>query len=129
MMSPLDNRFVQRQLERLYAVEREIIRLYAETCYSSIQAAYGCRSSVTRVEQLTEAIQRAGRSLCAIKAELRRLGVPREQIVSLDDLQRLNLFEAQFRRHDAAFAGVEDIFGRRQLAAMLSDITGTDAPG
>lgn len=121
-MNPVDNPFVKRQLKRMYAIERDIIRLYAEACYSNIQAAHGNLSSMSRIEELNEALFRAGIRLKALKVDLRRLGVPSEAMLSLDDLQRLNLFEAQFKRHDAAFACQQDIFGRRQLSEMLADI-------
>ena len=116
------NRFVGRQLDRLFDIERDIIRLYAEACYASIQGAFGNRSCAERVDELNRAIRETSASLSALKADLRRLGVPGEAMISLDDLQRLDIFEEQFKQHDAAFAGQGDQLGRGQLVAMLEDI-------
>ena len=116
------NRFVDRQLEQLFEIERDIIRLYAEACYANIQGACGNQSCAERVDELNRAIGEAIDSLSALKAGLRRLGVSREAMISLDDLQKLDIFEAQFKQHDAAFAGRSDQFGRGQLFDMLEDI-------
>jgi len=123
----VNNLFVKRRLERMYAVEREIIRLYAETCYTNIQAAHGNRSCMERLQQLSEALDAAGQRLRALKRGLRRLGVPPSAMISLDDLERLSLFEADFKRHDAAFAAQHELFGRQQLYTMLNDIAGGDS--
>jgi hypothetical protein len=126
-MDTLNNPFVKRRLDRLYAVEREIIRLYAETCYTNIQAAYGNLSCMERLQQLGEALDAAGQRLRMLKRGLRRLGVPPLAMISLDDLERLSLFEADFKRHDAAFAVQHERFGRQQLYTMLNDIAGGDS--
>jgi hypothetical protein len=126
-MDTLNNPFVKRRLDRLYAVEREIIRLYAETCYTNIQAAYGNLSCMERLQQLGEALDAAGQRLRVLKRGLRRLGVPPLAMISLDDLERLSLFEADFKRHDAAFAVQHERFGRQQLYTMLNDIAGGDS--
>lgn len=119
------NRFVDRQLERLFSIERDIIRLYAEACYANIQGACGNHSCAERVDELNRAIREASASLSALKADLRRLGVPSETMISLDDLQKLDIFEAQFKQHDGAFAVQSERFGRGQLFAMLEDIAGS----
>jgi hypothetical protein len=116
------NRFVGRQLERLFNIEREIIRLYAEACYANIQGACGNQSCAERVDEINQAIRDASKALSALKADLRHLGVPAEAMISLDDLQKLEIFEAQFGQHNAAFAWQSDQFGRGQLFAMLEDI-------
>lgn len=123
----LNNPFVKRRLERLYAVEREIIRLYAETCYTNIQAAHGNLSCMERLQQLGEALEAAFQRLRALKRGLQRIGVPPSAMISLDDLERLSLFEADFKRHDAAFAAQQDLFGRQQLYTMLNDIAEGDS--
>jgi hypothetical protein len=123
----LNNPFVKRQLDRMYAVEREIIRLYAETCYTNIQAAHGNLSCMERLQQLGDALETADRSLRVLKRGLRRLGVPPLAMISIDDLERLSLFEADFKLHDAAFAAQHELFGRQQLYTMLNDIAGGDA--
>jgi hypothetical protein len=117
------NRFVERQLERLFGIERDIIRLYAECCYANIQGACGNQSCAERVAELNHEIRQASDSLSALKDDLHRLGVPREAMISLDDLQKLDIFEAQFNQHDAAFAEPSEQFGRGQLSSMLEDIT------
>jgi hypothetical protein len=116
------NRFVRRQLERLFAIERDIIRLYAEACYANIQGACGNRSCAERVEENYQAIREASDSLNALKNDLRRLGVPADAMISLDDLQKLDVFEAQFQQHNAAFVGRGHRLGRMQLSVMLEDI-------
>ena len=115
IMDCASNRFVQRKLERLFGIERDIIRLYAEACYANIQGACGNQSCVERMQELNHAIGDAYAALSAIKMDLRRLGVPRKDMISLDDLQKLDIFEAQFKQHDGGF-------GRGQLSDMLEDI-------
>lgn len=121
-MDSTENPFVGRRLECMYAVEREIIRLYADICYANIQAAHGNLSSMERLELLNDGLQDAVRRLQCLKADLKRIGVPEDAMVSLDDLQRLSLFEAEFGRHAAAFASQPALFGREHLCAMLEDI-------
>lgn len=98
-----NNPFVQRQLAQLSDFEHELIRLYAESCYSDIQAAHGNRSCMERVGQLHDALRLASARLRRQRARLRRLGVPRSAMPVLDARQRVALFEAIFRSHDAAF--------------------------
>ena len=43
-------------------------------------------------------------------------------MISLDDLEKLDIFEAQFSQHNAAFTGQDRQLGRRQLIAMLEDV-------
>ena len=125
-MSAANNPFVKRRLESMYAIEREIIRLYAEACYSNIQGAYGNRSSVSRADELNRALAHAAERLKTLKADLRRIGVPLEAMLSLDDLQRIDLFEAQFKRHDGVFPRGSVTLGLEELSALLADneITG-----
>lgn len=125
-METVDNLFVQRKLENLYAIERDIIRLYAEACYSNIQAAYGNRTCMCRGEEFNQAMSRAVKRLKALKAELGRLGVPSSAMFSLDDLQCLDLFETQFKCHDAVFDCKPDIFLRSELMDMIEDLAATD---
>jgi hypothetical protein len=106
----------------MYSIERDIIRLYAESCYTNIQAAHGNLSCMERCERLANALSAAEQRLSAVKARLRRIGVPRLAVSGLDNQQRLALFEAAFRRHDAAFAARQTSFDRRQLGSMLEDI-------
>lgn len=122
-MDNVNNPFVQRQLAELFDIERDLIRLCAESCYTDIQAAYGNRSCMERVEQLDDALNASGQRLNQLKARLRRIGVPRSALLSLDDLQRLALFEATFKGHNASFASPCTCFDRQQLCAMLEDIT------
>ena len=117
-----NNHFVRPLLQSMYAVERDIIRLYAESCYTNIQAAHGNLSCMERTERLANALCAAEQRLSAVKARLRRIGVPRLAMSGLNDQQRLLLFEAAFRRHDAAFGAGRTAFDRRQLGSMLEDI-------
>ena len=82
---------------------------------------------LTQLQPLSEALEAAGQRLRALKRGLRRLGVPPLAMISLDDLERLSLFEADFKRHDAAFAAQHELFGRQQLYTMLNDIAGGDS--
>lgn len=128
-----NNPFVQRQLALLYDIERELIRLYAESCYSDIQAAYGNRSCMEHAQQLADTLLATERRRDRLRAHLQRIGVPDTAMFSLDALQRLAVFEATFRRHGAAFASPCARFDRQQLSAMLEDIVsgeaGDDRPG
>lgn len=119
-----NNPFVQRQLLRLFEVERELIRLYAESCYTDIQAAHGNRTCMERGAQLGDVLRETECRLSQLKERLRRIGVPRPALFSLDALQRLALFEAAFQRHDAAFASPCASFDRQQLCAMLEEFAG-----
>jgi hypothetical protein len=127
VMNNDNNLFVQRQLALLYDIERELIRLYAESCYSDIQAAYGNRSCMERARQLDDTLRATERRRDRLKARLRRIGVPDTAMLSPDALQRLALFEATFRRHGAAFASPCGCFDRQQLSAMLEDIASGEA--
>ena len=86
MIDVTANRFVERQLERLYGIESDIIRLYAECCYASIQGACGNQSCAERVNELNQEILEASASLSILKKDLRRLGVPREAMISLESI-------------------------------------------
>jgi hypothetical protein len=120
------NPFVQSQLLRLFEIERELICLYAESCYADIQAAHGNRTCMDRGAQLDDALRDTECRLSEVKARLKRIGVPRPDMFSLDALQRLALFEATFRRHDAAFASPGTSFDRQQLCAMLEEFAEFD---
>ncbi len=103
-------------------MERDLIRLYAESCYANIQAAYGNRSCMERTERLANTLCAVEKRLSAVKARLRRIGVPGLAMSGLDEQQRLSLFEAVFRRHDVALGTGHTAFDRRQLGSMLEDI-------
>ena len=123
-----NNPFVQRQLAQLSHFERELIRLYAESCYSDIQAAHGNRSCMERAGQLQDAVHLASARLQRQRARLRRLGVAPSAIPALGTRERVALFEATFRRHNAAFSppwGQLD----QQLSAMLDGTVDTGNNG
>lgn len=120
------NPFVARQLERLFDIERDIIRLYAECCYAGIQGTCGNPSYASRVEALDADITDACDALRALKQDLSRLGVPREAMISLDDFQKLDIFEAQFKEHEAFLSGHSSRFDRAALDVMLKDIASAD---
>lgn len=120
------NQFVQRQLARIHELECELVGLYAEACYSGIQAAYGNRSCMERAAQLDDTLHETERRLTGVKACLRRLGVPPAQLGQLDYGQRLALFEAAMRRHNAAFAPGGGSIDGQLLNAMLEDFVDRD---
>lgn len=115
---------MQRQLVQVCQLERELVGLYAETCYCGIQAAYGNRSSMERAAQLDDSLHEIQRRLARVYARLRRLDVPPDAVTHLDAGERLALFEAVLCRHDAAFA----VGGARRqlLCAMLEDFIDID---
>jgi hypothetical protein len=125
-MDAHDNPFVKPMLQSLYAIERDIIRLYAESCYTNIQAAHGNLSSMERIEGLADTLCAAEQRLYALQARLRRIGVPRLAMAGLDQQQRLSLFEAEFKRHDTVFTTAQTLFDRQQLCCMLEDIANID---
>jgi hypothetical protein len=128
-MEANDNPFVKPLLQSMFAIERDIIRLYAESCYTNIQAAQGNLSCMERIEGLADALCAAEQRLYALQARLRRIGVPRLAMAGLDSQQRLSLFEAEFKRHDAVFTTPQAAFDRQQLSCMLEDIANIDPGG
>jgi hypothetical protein len=127
IVDPRKNLFVKPLLQSMHSIERDIVRLYAESCYTNIQAAHGNLSCMERMEQLADALCAAERRWYALRARLRRIGVPKFAISGLDERQRLALFEAEFNRHDPAFATQHAAFDRQQLCNMLEDIANMES--
>lgn len=118
-----NNPFVKPMLQSMRAIERDIIRLYAESCYTNIQAAFGNLSGMERMERLADAVSSAEQRCYALKARLRRIGVPQLAISGLTDQQRLSLFEEQFKRCAPALSMQQISLDRQQLCSMLEDIS------
>ncbi len=125
-MDASNNPFVKRLLRSMHTIERDIIQLYAECCYTNIQAAHGNLSCMERMERLADALCATEQRLYALRARLRLIGVPRSAMAGLDDGQRLALFEAAFKRHDAAFAALPMWLDHQQLSCMLEDIANNE---
>lgn len=120
----MDNPFIKKQLDAKLDAERDIIMLYAESCFLNIQVLYGDLSELGRLEQLSEALTQAEQCLHGIVAALLRIGVARNAICHLDEQEQLDLFEAHFTDPEAATSHIEGLFCEEDLREMLSDLTG-----
>ena len=92
----MDNPFVKKQLEAKLEAEKDIIVLYAKSCFLNIQVLSGDLSNLERLEQLGEDLTQAEHRLHRIVAALLNVGVSRSNISCLDEQRRLDLFEAHF---------------------------------
>jgi len=121
-MDTTDNRFIRRQLEATLDAERDIVCLYAESCFLNIQIVLGSLGAMDRLERLTDALAQAEQRFQLSRAALHRLGVPASQITSLSRQQRLELFEAHFQDPNASSSFLRGLFERSDLQQMLDDI-------
>lgn len=127
-MEIIRNRFVQPLLMQVRQLEGELIALYAEACYSGMQAAYGNRSCMERAAQLDDVLHETQGRLAGLHTRLRRLGLPLDAPAHLDANERLALFEAALCRHDATFTANGQGLSQQLLCDMLEDFADTD-PG
>ena len=121
-MGDVENCFIENLRSQMYAVECHIIRLYAESCYASIQGVYGNRTCMARAEELDDALDDALLQLKRLKQRMWRLGIPRSEMISLDDLQKTGIFTDQFCSHPVNLAGDNAGSVRRALDSMLADL-------
>ena len=117
------NPFIKKQMEAKLDAERDIITLYAESCFLNIQILYGDLSDLARLEQLCEALTAAEQQLHRTVAALLRIGVPGEGISCLDDEERLELFTAHFTDPNVSVSHIEGLFRQEDLREMLSDLS------
>ena len=120
----MDNPFIKRQLDAKLEAERDIIRLYAESCFLNIQVLYGDLSNLERLEWLSEALTQAENAMHRTIAALRRLDVPSHAITRLDEQERLELFQAHFSDPESLTPHLESLFGQDDLREMLNDLSG-----
>ena len=121
----MDNPFVKKQFEAKLEAERDMIVLYAESCFLNIQVLSGDLSNLERLEQLGEDLTQAEHRLHRIVAALLRLGVSRDNICCLDEQKRLDLFEVYFVDPETMTSYFEGLFGREDLREILSDLSGS----
>ena len=121
----MDNPFIKKQLNARLEAERDMIALYAESCFLSIQVLSGDLSDLGRLEQLDDDLTQAEHRLHRIVAALLRLGVSGNNICCLDEQERLDLFEAHFTDPDTLSSCSEGLFGQEDLREMLRDLSGS----
>lgn len=126
-MAVTDNVFVRRTLDDILAVEREMICVYAESCFLNIQILQGNLSCMDRLDYLMAELSRAERQRELLRGALRRIRVPCSSGCHLDENECLDLFEAHFTASDVAPLPVKGIFRRSDFRDMLSDIY--ESPG
>jgi hypothetical protein len=122
-MDTTDNRFIRRQLDAMHEAEREIVYLYAESCFLNIQIVLGNVSNMDKLEQLADALVQAERQFQLSRAALHRLGVPSSEMAGLSEQQRLELFEVRFKDPHASSSFLRGLFERSDLRDMLDDIS------
>ena len=120
----MDNPFIKKQLDAKLDAERDIIALYAESCFLNIQVLYGDLSDLDRLEQLSEALTLAEQRIHGTVAALLRIGVPANRIPRLDEQERLDLFEAHFTDPEASTPHLDGLFAEDDLREMLNDLSG-----
>ena len=121
-METIDNPFIRRQLEAAREAERDIICLYAESCFLNIQIVLGNLCMMDRLERLSDALTKSEQRLQLSRAALRRVGVPAAKIPDLSEQERLELFETHFRDPNASSSFLRELFERSDLQQMLDDI-------
>ncbi|GEM_PF-6775427 len=118
----MDNPFVKRQLDTRLEAERDLIVMYAQSCYLSIRVLSGELSEVHCLEQLTEALTRLARRIGDIDAALRRLDTPAGDIRRLDEQEQLDLFTAHFADLQVPGSYFDGRFASEDLREMLSEL-------
>jgi len=121
----MDNPFITKQMNARLAAERDMIVLYAESCFLNIQVLSGDLSGVERLEKLGEELSQAEHRLCRTEAALLRLGVSPAAIHCLDEQERLDLFVAHFADPDTLTSCLQGLFGQDDLREMLGDLYGS----
>ena len=121
----MDNPFIKKQLDAKLEAERDMIVLYAESCFLSIQVLSGDLSDLGRLEQFDEDLTQAEHRLHRIVAALLRLGVSGNNICCLDEQERLDLFEAHFADPDTLPSYFKGLFGQEDLREILSVLSGS----
>ena len=122
-MQTTDNRFIRRQLNATLDTEREIVRLYAQSCFLHIRIVLGSVFDMDKLEQLADELVRAERQFQVLQRALTRLGVPGAEIARLSEQERLDIFEAHFKDADASANFYRGLFERSDLRQMLDDIS------
>ena len=122
-MQTVDNRFIRRQFDAMLDAERRIVRLYAESCFLTIQIVLGDVLEMDRLEQLADDLVEAELKLQLLQRALNRLGVPSAEMARLSEHERLDLFEAHFKDADASMSSYPALFERSDLRQMLDDIS------
>ncbi|MFQ5644732.1 MAG: hypothetical protein ACE5FQ_13695 [Thiogranum sp.] len=121
----MDNPFTRKQLDARLEAERDMIMLYAESCFLSIQVLSGDLSGMKRLEQLDADLGQVEHRLHRIAVALFRLGVPAGNIHCLDEQERLDLFEAHFADPETPVSCSEGLFGPEDMREMLRDLYGS----
>jgi len=122
-MGTTDNRFIRRQLDATLEAERNIVCLYAESCFLNIRIVLDNDSSMERLEQLADELIQAERRFQLSRAALHRLGVTGSEMAGLSEQERLELFEAHFKDPHASSGFLRGLFERSDLRDMLDDIS------
>ena len=127
-MDIIDNRFISRQLDATLEAERNIVCLYAESCFLNIQIVLGNAANMDKLEQLADALIQAERQFQLSRAALHRLGISTSEIASLSEQERLELFEAHFQDPHVPSGFLKGLFERSDLRDMLDDISAQCEP-
>lgn len=118
-----DNRFVRKQLNARLESEREVICLFAESCFLGMQVLQGDLSHMRALERVTDALTRAEHKLHTITAAIHRTGVPALEIPGLDEEERLRLFQSHFTAPDVSPDILATLIGELDLREILNDIS------
>ena len=121
----MDNPFAKKMLDEKLEAERDIVCLFAESCFLNILILYGDLSCLDRLEELSEALALAECRLHRLVEAVQRIGVAKNKICCLDDQEKLDLFEAHFDHPGVSIPHLEGVFRREDMREMLSDLSGS----
>jgi hypothetical protein len=121
-MNRLNNPFVDRQIELLRQLDRELICLYAETCYQSILFIQGGCTNIDQLDSLMDRVSVTERRFQRQVAALHRVGIHDVATLCLNEAERISWFADCLRGSDRAPV-FGDVLHDSDLAALLEDLS------
>lgn len=121
-MDTIGNVFVHKTYNDMLTVEREMICVYAESCFLSIQVIQGNLSCIDRLDHLAAELARAEQQLELLRRALHRIGVAVSANCHLEEQECIDLFQDNFTANDIAPLPLKGVFGRSDFQDMLNDI-------
>ena len=121
-MDATENIFVRKTYDDMLAIEREMICVYAESCFLSIQIIQGNLNCMDRLDQLAAELSLAERRREMFRRALHRIQVPASGGCHLEEQECIDLFQEHFTANDIAPLPLKGVFRRADFREMLSDI-------
>lgn len=121
-MDATDNVFVRKTYNDMLAAEREMIRVYAESCFLSIQVIQGNTNCIDRLDNLAAELSLAEGRREMFRRSLHRIQIPASGGCHLEEQECIDLFQENFTANDIAPLPLKGVFRRSDFREMLSDI-------